>query len=718
MKKNKRKSQAALPNRQQHQTLTITAFLFIAAFLLFSPYAQGLFISTAINFEENFNVFLLFGSLLVIVAAVFMYRFHKDDQSHWIYYAVWLLPITYLLSYFTAINAHSALNAVFLHLILAAFFVIGAYLISRFGNLLMWAILIPGYTIVMFGLAHWFGWHYYREAVLQGRLASVFQYANTNAIYDIGLALCSLYLLIAYSRKWSVSLPVSFMIVPTLISFLLTSSRGALIVFPLLVLIVSLFLPLVKQVTYLAYLIFGLGITFAIYRYVHAPGVELEHSFDLSKSLSGWGALMLGAVIMVGVTYLYQRYCEAFLTRKLQLKLSRLYLPAVALILFVIGIIFVFLLPDRLSWLPDTVRNRLANISLEQTSVVERFAFYTDSYALFADHPITGAGGGAWSAAFETYKTSLYTSRESHNFYVQYLLETGAFGFMILIAFISYIIYRYIRQSMSTGITKEGLVLFIFAIAILVHSFLDFNMSFAYIRSLVFLSLGGIFALSKPVRASLPSAHKPWLPTSAVVIISIAALVTCFMSIRFIQGNNAFQAANHEMTGSARYDVISHNIDQALDLQPNFGLYHLFKANLLTQVYSQTSESTFYDQAFAVYSNLLAMEPYNNQAYLSMINLLLMKNDHANVLKYADKGITLFPLEIHYYSQAIISAYQLYSNSTDEQGKKRYSDQIRSYYRLVETKQAELKKENGDDVDLTSFTLAEDIVHIVQSLQV
>ncbi|NTZ20268.1 hypothetical protein EXW96_22790 [Paenibacillus sp. JMULE4] len=62
------------------------------------------------------------------------------------------------------------------------------------------------------------------------------------------------------------------------------------------------------------------------------------------------------------------------------------------------------------------------------------------------DYPIIGAGGGGWSSLYQQYQSYPYTSRQAHNFLLQYLTEIGLLGILAIVFFILFIFIRYIKN--------------------------------------------------------------------------------------------------------------------------------------------------------------------------------------------------------------------------------------------------------------------------------
>lgn len=701
-------------------------FGFIAAFLLISPYAKGLFTSVTFNFEQKTNLFFLFGSLIAFFSAVIIFVNFKRNNHHWIYYAVWLLPISFIFPSFTALSQHSAIKSIFLYTIYASFFIVGAYLVRSLEKWLTLTLLISGYAITIFGLLHWFGWSYYQDAVNQGRISSVFQYANTYAIFLLCVAMGSIYLIITNSQKSIITYLASFMLIPTMVSFFLTGSRGALIVIPLIVLLVLVVLSFRTQILFLYYFLTVTIVTLIFYSKLESLGHQVQQSFSYSKSLWGWMLLALIALLVVGFVWLSQRYVHPFIenkTSKLQsYKWSRSFIPLLMLIVIAAALIVVFYVPSLLFFLPDNLQNRLSSINMEQRSVVERLAFYRDGFKVFMDYPIFGAGGGAWSSSFQAYQSEPYTSREAHSYYIQILSETGIVGIALLLFVMAFVVIRYVKWTQHNNEGTPSLIFYIFASAILVHSFLDFNMSFAYIASIVFLSLGVLFGKVPLTSFPSPSMNFKYvkqLNYAAFGSMLVVTIILLIFSIRFIQGNMAYDKVTKELaSGNANYPVIMNHLDTALSNQSDYSEYRLMEAQVITSVYQQTHEENYYSLAIKNLNRTLELEPYNSRVYSLRILLEKLKGDAKSALQFTDQAIALFPWSIEFCNEGISAAYQLYNASTSDTDKKIYETKIKSYQKIVLDKQQRISELPTEQASFIHYNFTPEVESILNKIAV
>jgi hypothetical protein len=411
----------------ENESNSITYWLLIgyaALFLCIAPFSIGLFNGHMLNFDKPIFTALVWNSIFLIVIGLSMFRrWQPRDQRDVLLLLVWLLPLAYTLTHvFAAVSNYRSVSLVYLHVMYASFFMLGLLLAKRkFGAMvLQGAILLSGYVIVWFGFFNWFGNATYKDAVMQDnigiRLASVFQYSNTYAAFLIGLLLASLVVLVS-SRRWYLQAASAIMLVPIVVSFMLTLSRGGLVVLPIVLLAVLPCLLFARQVLVLIYL--GVSGVFALFILsgITNHGLAAFQQQSVVALSDGWGVLLLTSVITAVILVGLQRYTSGWFEDKTaplsSRRVSRLALPLVAVAVCSAAVFLLFNTGVN-ELLPETIKERVESIHFQQHSVLERGTFYADSIKLFNDYPVFGAGGGAWSALYET----IQVGHHSHHIYL------------------------------------------------------------------------------------------------------------------------------------------------------------------------------------------------------------------------------------------------------------------------------------------------------------
>jgi tetratricopeptide (TPR) repeat protein len=400
-------------------------------------------------------------------------------------------------------------------------------------------------------------------------------------------------------------------------------------------------------------------------------GLQLNKTYNGGEAAKAWGLLIGVSLAVAVVLWLVERYLaprlESALTGWTSRKLSNLWLPVGSVV--VIGLLaFLFIGTGLRSVLPENVQVRFENINFRQHSVLERLVFYQDAAKLIKDHPVIGTGGGGLATLYEKYQDYPYTSRQAHNFFMQYLVEVGILGFVIFMSFILYIFYKYIRSYMRQDDEERDshFLYLILALSILLHSLLDFNLSYVFMGILVFVSLGGMAAAmdSKPLKRLSMSASGFRIMYSAV--IGILTIVVLFAGLRFVQSANAATSAKQIMAVSTSFEEIQSAINKDLELRPTHPDSVIRLAALYKNVYDQTKKEEFYNAAIEVLNTGLKAEPYNKIMYNSKVNLLKAKGEHEQAFSILENNISNFVWDNDWYNMLITQAYTI-GNKAHEQ---------------------------------------------------
>lgn len=495
-------------------TLTIG----LSLFLLWSSFQVALFNGQLLQYDGPIYWAVVISTLLFVIWAAASFKHMKlETQQDWLKIAVILLPLTYILSLVSAASKYLAVNMILIQCIYAMIFVMTMYLLknNKTNHIIQSSLIGIAYVIVGFGLLNWLGafsfagklvgWFssgvvngVYNQAIWSDsngpRLASVFQYPNTYAAFLMAFLFITIFSMIR-SKKGYMQLLHGFMLVPIILSLLLTLSRTGLVMLPIVFIILLLLLKPAKQILWFIYCgVAGIG-TLIVLNPINTAGLEVQKQYSGSLAAKGWIYLIVASIVVALLCWVIQRWIAPRLEGRLQSwsnrKGSSLWIPLGSVVLTVIVAVLLLSTSVR-NILPDSISTRLENINFQQHSVLERITFYKDAMKLVADYPIIGAGGGAWISLYEKYQNNPYLSAQVHNFFMQYLVEVGVIGFIVFMAFILFVFYQYVRAYVrrSEEERESHFVYFILSMSILVLSILDFNMSYVFIGILVFLGVG------------------------------------------------------------------------------------------------------------------------------------------------------------------------------------------------------------------------------------
>ncbi|AIQ38149.1 MULTISPECIES: O-antigen ligase family protein [Paenibacillus] len=690
----------------------------VVAFILFlcwAPFQVGLFNGQQLDFEKPIYVSaLVSGLLLLVCVGLYFKKFKLDEQRDLLASASILLPLTYALSLFVAVSHYMAMNMLFVQSMYVAVFIIAFYLLKQkqVNVVIQNAILAIAYFIVGFGLLNWLGsnklagalvgWfsntvrnNIYLDAVMTDsnglRLTSIFQYANTYAAFLMAFLFVAVFALIR-SKKWYGTLTHSFMLVPIIVSILLTLSRGGLVLLPVVFILLLLFLKPAQQILWIIHLGVAGIVSLVITTPVTNLGLELNTNFTSAGALKGWGYLLGASIAVAVVSWVIQRFVAPWLEKKLSnwssRKLTGLWIPLGSVAL--VGIVaFLLIGTSAKNILPSNMATRLENINFQQHSVLERITFYKDAMKVVKDYPILGAGGGGWSSLYEHYQNNPYTSRQVHNFFLQYLIEVGILGFIVFMGFILYIFYKYIRGYVKRDKNdfENGFFYLIIALSILVHSLLDFNMSYAFMGILVFLGLAGMAVVmdSKQLRKSW---NKTGFRLGYSAVLTVGTVFLIFLSISYIGSSNAALKGKNLIGVSNSYEEIKKPLTEALKTRPGHPESVLYLSSLDLQVFKQNQDEQFLNEAYSVLTRALEDEPYNKNILTQLVTYYDLKGQNDLAYGVYRDNADKFNWDISWYDILISRSFALGQqalNQKDETKKQAYFNEAQEAYDHVLT---------------------------------
>lgn len=659
------------------------AILMAGIFFLFYSFRTGLFNGYDYSFEKKLTGAALYSIVLILVMAIHLFKVWKDKSwKSVLSIAIWLLPLSFALSSIHAVSENYAHIMTMISCLLTGFFVFGLYFNdNKYTRFALETILMgSSYVLVWFGIINLFGQHWYPDALWfqlgSYRMTSVFQYPNTYAALLIAVLLASTYYVTqAKKRIWkSVH---AFMLVPVFISFMLTYSRAALVIIPVSILFTLPFFKVAKQIMYILYLAVTVIISFAVLSPIENKAFSIAQqvlrfnergtqippeklmSIWSSEPLAGWGLLIGASIVVTAICLIMARWVEPWMERRLasfsESRISYLAAPGIMLVLAVAGAALIFSSSAVRGLLPSNLADRLENISFNQHSVLERGTFYENGFKIASDYPLFGSGGGGWSSLYQKYQTNPYTSNQAHSYFIQTLVETGWVGLLLHAAFFLLVLWLFIRSWIRHP-DKRGsqLVYYIFAVSILLHSFIDFDMSYITIAAIVFFSLGSMLG-SYDRELDLSGFTLKRIPLNRIypAALAIFSIGLGIFTYRTYASYVQFEKAQNMAAEQKSIDQLFVQLDKAIALSPANSQFQLVKADWLMQVYSQTKNADYLNQAEKTLQKAQLLDGYSRQIIQAEYNSKLASGNVAGAIAVSEDAIVKFPWDISVYEMGI-----------------------------------------------------------------
>jgi O-antigen ligase len=147
----------------------------------------------------------------------------------------------------------------------------------------------------------------------------------------------------------------------------------------------------------------------------------------------------------------------------------------------------------------DEALTRLLGTVDSSDPTTGRTHFWSGTVEVIKDHPLTGAGLGAFSAVYPRYDTANgnYRLEQAHNDYLQILSDGGIVGGVLGLAFVVWLFVAALRRIQTHDKMRRGVALGALSgcAGVLVHSFFDFTLHTAA-NGLMFLLLAALATLN------------------------------------------------------------------------------------------------------------------------------------------------------------------------------------------------------------------------------
>lgn len=690
---------------EQKSPLFWIIMTFLSLFLVISPYYKGLFNGSFVFFERSLYFTFIWASIALFSVALYVFVQKKNGCKSQLIFStiVWLIPLSYVISMINAKSLHFGMMEIYLHITYAVFFLIGLYFAgNKVGSLILQASLfLSSYAIVLYGLMNWLGFANYQDAVLDNRLSGVFQYPNTYSGYLIGILLVCL-IAIKNSKKWYGIILNGLMLGPIFLSFWLTLSRGGLFILPIVLTIYLFLIPWRQQLASLCYLAISGVISLSAVNYMTNLRLFINEGEDIYTSINGC-LLIIGLSVLVSVlVFVIQKFVILPWIQKYSS--NKVFVPAnfiIPGILVVVGLISVItLLGDGhlTKLLPDGLKTRIERINFDDRSIASRGSYIADSMKIFKDYPLLGTGGGGWASLYNEYKSFPYTSQQTHTFYLKYLIETGILGCGIFVFLVILIFVKYVRTKMKEAHLMSAQLSYpVLSIAILVHSSIDFDMSFAYLSSLMFLGLGAMVSTShlQNTFTTLPSKLR-LVNRMFPLFLAVVALFLFVSGVKAIKANNLYVRAMDIANETGAVNQIIQPLDAAIEAQSH-PTYNLFKVDILVQLYNHTQDEQYANEALNMLKVLEKNESYNREMIELKYKLLVARREFQLALDWVERNLKKYPWDINLYEKAISLNYEL-----GNEARLLNTDDIKSEYWNLAFSYLERINKKNDEVSMLS----------------
>lgn len=206
-------------------------------------------------------------------------------------------------------------------------------------------------------------------------------------------------------------------------------------------------------------------------------------------------------------------------------------------------------------YLPTQLVNTLEKVTMSNKTVWERGVFIQDGIKLAIKYGIFGVGGNSWNYTYGTVQEYAYTTKHSHCFYTQVMIENGILGEIAVIGSIIALVCYSIKFLKKQNDIKYITILCALG-GLFCHSIIDFDMSFFYIKLLAFIMIG-----------ILSSYHEDDKLKNNKVTQNITKIVLIIVAIISLIGNVKLSIAKYLANGQEKFELASNLAPYSLQIK-------------------------------------------------------------------------------------------------------------------------------------------------------
>lgn len=366
------------------------------------------------------------------------------------------------------------------------------------------------------------------------------------------------------------------------------------------------------------YLLFVLPVVFYSLLFSSEPAREWLYAslaslmttyFVYTSTRAAWGGACVAGLTLLCCLLLAGQSAKSL---ALFSKRKRGFVLGIILFVVVMNTIPPYLLPG-FGGLPVLARlESMAELETD-TSAQHRFAIWANSLAIFADHPLFGAGKGDFRFIYPVYARRVIEdpsfspqsrAADAHNDYIQLLAETGFLGAAAFL-FILALLARRFWHGLKRDFEPQLLVVAFALIAILAEAFWDFPFNLPVPTAFFWIYAGILWSLPRTgsPREGRISAKLFLIP---VVLVTLVSTLFSALTLSSLRGEFYYSRGAREMYEGS-LDPAERDLARATDISPLNYRYHFLLGLLQIRKgdYEKAAESTLHS---------LALNPYNINA--------------------------------------------------------------------------------------------------------
>jgi len=295
-----------------------------------------------------------------------------------------------------------------------------------------------------------------------------------------------------------------------------------------------------------------------------------------------------------------------------------------------------------------------------------RLLMFRDLGPYLRAYPVLGSGLGTYASVYMKFRSQLFFATDPHSLVVKGLTEGGILGFVLELTMIAVLLWLGFRAARLSGNRALTFAVVVGIAGTLIHSCFDIDSMFYVIGALCAVLLGSCAGLTmqagasywvlgqsvrrtvspapgaKHVKSSRPRS-RPWLPTTGLVVLGLAAIVFALATSAeacFVAGLRRVPASMTAWSVPREFEVAK----RLNSLDARYALQTAASARGIAEVAPATLAMTYRDQAKESYQRAISLDPLNPAVQIQYAQFLYEFGDRDAVDAF-QRLTTLDPID-------------------------------------------------------------------------
>ncbi|EOD00100.1 O-antigen ligase family protein [Caldisalinibacter kiritimatiensis] len=321
-------------------------------------------------------------------------------------------------------------------------------------------------------------------------------------------------------------------------------------------------------------------------------------------------------------------------------------------------------IPLKYKYIPESIVSRFESISLKERSAEGRLTFYQDAFKIIKEHLLFGTGGGGWETLYQTYQSYGYNSTQAHNYFLQMWIEVGLIGLILFLGIVLFLTYYMYKSYKEINGTKHKIMIntiYIATVSILLHAFMDFDLSLSAL-TFVLWALFGI--LVKDIKLNNLNKRKNnssiAFKFSYILVLVILIIISSSLKIGNVYALKALKAHKEN-----NVEKVIEYFEKASAFDPYKIEYKNDLANYYKVKFKLTKDKESIIKAKELMDDVVKLSRYSSRFKALSASFYMSIGDIEKGLELVDKSVKIQPMQTRNYVQkcdAYLSAFYYYAS--------------------------------------------------------